>query len=399
MQLTQKVDLWPDAVGVAATATIISHYQRRGDYRVHAAAIGSATANGGGGVVTRPSAYTHTFTKGDRERAGEDVACSLLAVRALAFALELPAAEELAELGVRVAAAEEDRVNAVGEVAAAAAVEVTPIAVPVDMAAHTRDGPRILVPRAEAPPVELVAPAGLPEGTVVVMLDGVEDSKAAHAAAGALRLLGRQGDGGQGSWSIPAAPVLFFSDEAAAARFGEPGATDSGQAAAAAAVNAHVSNWVRTLRSKVAVLFPSPPVAIVAACPIITTVLFPRTCAHTRIRECWSRPRGGRAIGHLPRIRSLRATGFEPASIGTLRRRSWCRRRWRSASCSACWSARQRAKPTGCFGRRCSARSATAVHSRWPRATSWTMATPEASAHITVGPHAIETSNRCCSSG
>ena len=45
----------------------------------------------------------------------------------------------------------------------------------------------------------------------MVMLDGIEDSKAAHAAAGALRLLGREGDGGQGSWSTPAAPVLFVA--------------------------------------------------------------------------------------------------------------------------------------------------------------------------------------------
>ena len=35
--LTQKIDRWPDCAGVSATATIVSHYPRRGGYRVHAA--------------------------------------------------------------------------------------------------------------------------------------------------------------------------------------------------------------------------------------------------------------------------------------------------------------------------------------------------------------------------
>ena len=38
IMLTPRVASWPDAIGVASTATIISHYTRRGDYRVHAAA-------------------------------------------------------------------------------------------------------------------------------------------------------------------------------------------------------------------------------------------------------------------------------------------------------------------------------------------------------------------------
>ena len=54
---------WPDVHGVSCTATIVSHYTRRGDYRVHAAAVKGTGAS---------SSYTHTFVKGHRCRAGED---------------------------------------------------------------------------------------------------------------------------------------------------------------------------------------------------------------------------------------------------------------------------------------------------------------------------------------
>jgi hypothetical protein len=52
--LLPRLDLWPDAVGVASTATIVSHYKRRGDYRVHAAAV---DATGAGAT------YTHVMVK------------------------------------------------------------------------------------------------------------------------------------------------------------------------------------------------------------------------------------------------------------------------------------------------------------------------------------------------
>ena len=80
--LTPAIQQWPDAVGVASTATIVSHYQRRGDYRVHAA--------------TAVTTYSHTLVKGARERQGEDEACALLTLRALADASGLETADALA---------------------------------------------------------------------------------------------------------------------------------------------------------------------------------------------------------------------------------------------------------------------------------------------------------------
>ena len=36
MALTPRLLQWPDCAGVACTATIVSHYTRRGPYRAHA---------------------------------------------------------------------------------------------------------------------------------------------------------------------------------------------------------------------------------------------------------------------------------------------------------------------------------------------------------------------------
>lgn len=119
LQLTPKLRQWPDAIGVAATATIVSHYQRRGDYRVHAAAV---TAPGLG------STYSHTLLKGAREREAEDQACALLATRALADAAGVGAAPQLAEYGVLTEPVTE-RINAVGEKASGR--ESLPVPVPL----------------------------------------------------------------------------------------------------------------------------------------------------------------------------------------------------------------------------------------------------------------------------
>jgi hypothetical protein len=83
LELTPQLAQWPDCVGVACTATLISHYTRRGDYRAHAAA---ADAAGGG------SAYTHTLLKGARDRPEEDAVAAGLALRALADATARPSA-------------------------------------------------------------------------------------------------------------------------------------------------------------------------------------------------------------------------------------------------------------------------------------------------------------------
>ena len=56
---TSWIDRWPDCAGVSATATIVSHYPRRGAYRAHAAATDA---------FDTAHAYEHIMVKGARER-------------------------------------------------------------------------------------------------------------------------------------------------------------------------------------------------------------------------------------------------------------------------------------------------------------------------------------------
>eukprot|EP00518_Triparma_eleuthera_P000273 CAMPEP_0182460176 /NCGR_PEP_ID=MMETSP1319-20130603/5118_1 /TAXON_ID=172717 /ORGANISM="Bolidomonas pacifica, Strain RCC208" /LENGTH=202 /DNA_ID=CAMNT_0024659233 /DNA_START=39 /DNA_END=643 /DNA_ORIENTATION=- len=74
LSLSPLVSTWPDLYGVSATATIVSHYKRRGDYRVHV-----ATCDSEGDVNT----LCFTFVKGYRSRENEDAAVGFLALRGL----------------------------------------------------------------------------------------------------------------------------------------------------------------------------------------------------------------------------------------------------------------------------------------------------------------------------
>ena len=224
--LTPLVAQWPDAIGVASTATIVSHFTRRGDYRVHAAACTGADASVLG--------LTHKFVKGARERPEEDTACAMLTLRALAEAAGLESAGALATCGVRTL--DTAATNAVGESASGVEAIPTPQVSPPSptMAA----APRVLIPRAEAyTTVPLPLNGALPRGTLIVANDDEWDPTAvAQAASAALSALGTEGDGGDGAWALPPAPVLF---EAASA----------GSAAkllsqiAPHATAAHVTNW------------------------------------------------------------------------------------------------------------------------------------------------------------
>ena len=74
ISLSPLVSTWPDLYGVSATATIVSHYKRRGDYRVH---VGTSDSHGD----TRTLCFT--FQKGYRSREQEDAGVGFLALRAL----------------------------------------------------------------------------------------------------------------------------------------------------------------------------------------------------------------------------------------------------------------------------------------------------------------------------
>lgn len=74
IELTPLLIDWPSVYGLSCTATIISHYKRRGDYRAHIACTNS---------FGETSTTCFTFKKGYRRRHEEEAACANLAVKAL----------------------------------------------------------------------------------------------------------------------------------------------------------------------------------------------------------------------------------------------------------------------------------------------------------------------------
>ena len=208
MELEPNLARWPDIHGIASTATIVSGYQRRGGYRVHAAA---ANATGGG------SSYTHTLVKGARDREEEDLTCALLTARALADSAGVSAARRLETYGVR--RTDEAKSNAVGEVASG--VEAIPVRVPRDaeLAVELPNASYILIPRAQQPVGKqavaqaVAAPKGrLPPDAVVLWCESGTTStvkRVAEAAMEALKALGWQGDGKASAWGVKPSPVLI----------------------------------------------------------------------------------------------------------------------------------------------------------------------------------------------
>ena len=209
--LTKRIERWPDCAGVGATATIISHYPRRGGYRAHAAAADA---------FDTAHSYEHVMVKGARERQGEDAAVARLALRACAELAGVPeeVATTLRTHGIVLEPVEST--NAVGEVANG--VETVPVQVAVAPEAATA---RVWVPGVERP---IVAPASLPEDALIVPWEPQETTPPT-LAADALRALGREGEEGDGPWIDPPAPVLF-----------DAGPPDLDAAAATAAVPAMV---------------------------------------------------------------------------------------------------------------------------------------------------------------
>ena len=211
LQLTPYVDEWPFCVGVASTATIVSHYPRRGPYRCHAAAV---QADGQGRV------FTHQMVKGARERAGEDQACALLTLRAFLDVCgagldeAIPgASDRLAAAGIRAhdTFATRYHTNAVGE--QARGVESIPEAVAFETA-----GPNnwvAFVPDADGSSYTSVsAPSCLPVGAILVVDGGSSPHEAVRNAAWVRHALGRSGDAVRRSWSTPPAPVFFYAPDA-----------------------------------------------------------------------------------------------------------------------------------------------------------------------------------------
>ena len=76
LQLLNNLSDWENVVGLGSTATIVSHYKRRGAYRVHSSCTTPTT--------NEVHSFSFTMAKGARERWEEDEMCGLLTFRALA---------------------------------------------------------------------------------------------------------------------------------------------------------------------------------------------------------------------------------------------------------------------------------------------------------------------------
>lgn len=212
--LTPRIVQWADCKGVAQTATIVSHYTRRGAYRAHAAAAGA--------VYNQPTkALTHVMTKGARGRAGEDAACALLSMRALAEVCPDVSGESrdaLTLYGVRTSeassGAEAEPVNAVKE--RAAGVEEVPAFAdaPVKTGA-SKEGNMGFVLAPGPPgeePREVVLPRELPRGTLVVLSTAWGGADAALALANAALAIPTAVAAPNAN--PPPIPVLFRGDRA-----------------------------------------------------------------------------------------------------------------------------------------------------------------------------------------
>ena len=194
-ELENDLNRWPDAHGVSMTATVVSHYKRKGEYRAHAAGV---DARGCG------STYTHTMVKGHRNRRGEDLACALLTARALADSTGKGFDKAH---GIRLQ--EEEAMNEVGEVAEG--IEQIP-------ARETRktdprtSGTYILTGRDNC---AICAPTGaLPKEAIVVWCESDTNTpEVIKKAKDALVALGRQGDGKLGPWGIMPAPVFVVTSK------------------------------------------------------------------------------------------------------------------------------------------------------------------------------------------
>lgn len=104
---------WPDLYGLSATATIVSHYKRRGDYRVHVGVVNAED---------EASTLCFTFGKGFRERREEDAQVANLALAAL---VSCSGGGDEMGFGV-VGEGGEEAVNAVGDTTDAGQTEVAP---------------------------------------------------------------------------------------------------------------------------------------------------------------------------------------------------------------------------------------------------------------------------------
>ena len=196
--LTSTLLHWPNLHGVSATCTIISHYKRRGDYRVHIGVTSALNA------ATPTQTLCFTFGKGYRERHEEDAAVSNLALEALCEA----AGVGTVDMGVGVFTEAYEAVNAVGESTGTDLREVVPRLVPY--AEDTAASSWFVDVDMGGDVIEtMAAPTSkLPANAIVIFPSTCGDCAENYTAVLAALDLARDGPIGK-SWTTHQPPTLF----------------------------------------------------------------------------------------------------------------------------------------------------------------------------------------------
>ncbi|GMI15605.1 hypothetical protein TrVE_jg31 [Triparma verrucosa] len=206
LELTPLIVQWPDLYGVSATATIISHYKRRGDYRVHVGVAGSA-----GDVKT----LCFTFGKGYRNRDGEDSGVAFMALRALYEAITKKSVPEICNDWIVSEVEPEETVkNDVGEIASG--LEVIPELSPFisSGSGNGSDSWSVQVLMGKNQVKNILAPGSktkLPADAIVAIPSEGFDLRASHKVALDSLGLGRNGPMGK-SWTQHQPPTLILKN-------------------------------------------------------------------------------------------------------------------------------------------------------------------------------------------
>ena len=199
--LSPIVSTWPDLYGISATATIVSHYKRRGDYRVH---VGTCDSSG------KVRTLCFTFQKGYRSRESEDAGIGFLALRALFEAAQKSTGEVLPPEArspdwIVTEAPPEPVMNEVGEIAQG--VEEVPQLMPFNAPNNENTW------TCKINDEEIQAPDSLlPADTMIIV--PAADMNIGRTFGATISKLGLRRDGPMGkSWTCHQPPTLILDNE------------------------------------------------------------------------------------------------------------------------------------------------------------------------------------------
>ena len=198
MELTPILAAWPYCVGCGTTATLVSHYKRRGGYRIHTSAttaLGTSTTS------------SHELTKGARERHEEDEFCALVTWRGIAKSLNIEI-DDLDAFGAFVENEHNTSLLPLSNTEGESAERFENVPKPVNSYSDENNLTVLIYDEHKNKVVALPSPANLFKETVI-FLSNTAEATASTTRAKALQFLGWEGDGKKGSWAKPDAPVIY----------------------------------------------------------------------------------------------------------------------------------------------------------------------------------------------